>query len=280
VERGKLSVSQAAIAAKLDRAQQERIAAEAESGRTNAARTVIKQAAREVRERELGAKISAGSLNLPQQKFGVILADPVWGRAVHSEATGMDRHAANHYPTATGDRATQDDAIKALAVASLAADDCVLGLWCTDADRGIDVLRAWDFAYCSYFTWVKDIVEIGGDRDARALFRTGDRFEVFGAAGLGYIRRDRCELLLIGSRGKPVWPAPGMQGESVWFARRGEHATSRDEAHSDKPECSFQWFERHWPTTPKIELNARRPRPGWACWGFGAPPSDHEEQAA
>jgi N6-adenosine-specific RNA methylase IME4 len=76
-----------------------------------------------------------------------------------------------------------------------------------------------------------------------------------------------------------VWPAPGTQGESVWFARRGEHATSRDEAHSDKPECSLQWFERHWPTTPKIELNARRARPGWSCWGFGAPAASQHEAA-
>jgi N6-adenosine-specific RNA methylase IME4 len=251
----------------------------AAAGEAVTAKPEVKRERREVRERELGDKIAAGNLGLPQQKFGVILADPAWGGTVYGEATGMDRHAANHYPTATGDRATQDDAIKALAVASLAADDCVLGLWCTDPDRGIDVLRAWRFAYCTYFIWTKDIVEVGSDRNARAMFLAGDRFEVVGAAGLGYIRRDRSELLLIGSRGKPVWPAPGTQGESVWFARRGEHATSRDEAHSDKPECSFEWFERHWPTTPKIELNARRARPGWSCWGFGAPAASQDEAA-
>jgi hypothetical protein len=102
-------------------------------------------------------------------------------------------------------------------------------------------------------------------RNARAMFLTGDRFEVVGAAGQGYIRRDRCELLLIGSRGKPVWPAPGTQGESVWFARRGEHATARNEAHSDKPECSFQWFERRWPTIPH--------------WGLDAPPEDRQDES-
>jgi hypothetical protein len=35
-----------------------------------------------------------------------------------------------------------------------------------------------------------------------------------------------------------------MQGERVWFARRGEHAASRDEVHSDKPDCALEWFER------------------------------------
>jgi N6-adenosine-specific RNA methylase IME4 len=252
----------------------------AASGEVVTAKPAVKQEKRQEREAVLGAKIAGGSLDLPEQKFGVILADPAWGRTVYSEETGMDRHAANHYPTATGDETTQDDAIKALPVASIAADDCVLGLWCTDPHRGVDVLRAWGFEPKSYIVWVKDIVEIGSDRNARAMFLSGDRFEVVGAAGLGYIRRDRCELLLIGVRGKPVWPAPGTQGESVWFARRGEHATSRDEAHSDKPECSLQWFERHWPNTPKIELNARRARPGWARWGFDAPPADREDEAA
>jgi hypothetical protein len=86
-----------------------------------------KRARRVVRERDLGDKIASGNLDLPAL-FGVILADPQWGRTVYSEETGMDRHAANHYPTAAGTEATQDDAIKALRVVDLAATHCVLGL--------------------------------------------------------------------------------------------------------------------------------------------------------
>jgi N6-adenosine-specific RNA methylase IME4 len=271
VERGKLSVAQAAMAVRFAPAsQQERIAAEAEAGRINAARTVIKQEARQSRERDLGAKIAAGNLALPEQKFGGIIADPAWGRTVYSRDTGMDRHAANHYATATGDEATQDDAIKALPVASLAAPDCVLGLWCTDPHRGVDVLRAWGFEPKSYFVWAKDIVEIDGDRNGCAMFKSGDRFEVVGAASMGFWRRDRCELMLLGVRGSPVCPALGTQGESIWFARRGEHAASREDSHSDKPDCAHEWFERHYPNTPKVELNARRARPGWHRWGAEA----------
>jgi hypothetical protein len=145
VDQGRLSVSAAAQAAHLDPAEQRKVVEKAEAGNANAARTVIKQAAREVRERELADKIVAGNLALPQQKFGVIVADPAWGRTVYSAATGMDRHAANHYATATGDELRQDDAIKALPVASIAAADCVLGLWCTEPWRGEAVMRAWDF---------------------------------------------------------------------------------------------------------------------------------------
>jgi N6-adenosine-specific RNA methylase IME4 len=271
VDQGRLAVSAAAQAARLDPTDQRKVVAKAEAGNVNAARTVIKQAAREVRERELADKIAVGNLELPEQMYGVIVADPAWGRTTYSRDTGMDRHAANHYATATGDESTQDDAIKALPVASIAAADCVLGLWCTDPHRGIDVMRAWGFEPKSYFVWVKDVVEIGTDRNGREMFKTGDTFEVVGAAGLGFIRRDRCELLLIGSRGSPAWPAQGTQGESVWFARRGEHATRRENIHSDKPNCALEWFERHWPTTPKAELNARRARPGWTPWGAEAP---------
>jgi N6-adenosine-specific RNA methylase IME4 len=273
VDRGKLSISQAAIAARLASGQQERIAAEAEAGRANVARTVIKQAAREVRERELGDKIAAGNLALPQQRFGVIVADPQWGRTVYSEETGMDRHAGNHYPTANGTEETQDDPIKALPVAGLAAPDCVLGLWCTDPHRGVDVMRAWDFAPKSYFVWCKDVIEIEIPADVRVALGIGDGriLQVVGAPGTGFWNRDRDEIMLIGTRGHPVCPAPGTQGESVWFARRGEHAASRADSHSDKPDCSLEWFERHWPNTPKIELHARRGRAGWHTWGLEAP---------
>jgi hypothetical protein len=48
VNHGKLTVSQAAIAARLPTGQQHRVAAEAESGRANAARTVIKRETRQV----------------------------------------------------------------------------------------------------------------------------------------------------------------------------------------------------------------------------------------
>jgi len=269
VDQGKLAVSVAAQAARLDPAEQRKVVEKAEAGNANAARTVIKQAAREVRERALADKITAGNLALPVQRFGVIVADPQWGRTVYSAATGMDRHASNHYAVASGDEVTQDDAIKALPVATIAATDCVLGLWCTEPWRGEAVMRAWGFKPVAYFVWAKDIVAL--DPADNGMLRSGQKLEVVGAAGLGFWNRDRCEIMLIGVKGKPACPAPGTQGERVWFARRGEHAAKRDDVHSNKPDCALEWFERHWPTTPKAELNARRARPGWIPWGAEAP---------
>jgi N6-adenosine-specific RNA methylase IME4 len=237
----------------------------AASGQTVTAKAAVKREKRDEREAELAKKIAAESLALLVEQFGVIVADPQWGRTVYSEETGMDRHAGNHYPVAKGDQSTQDDAIKALPVASIAAKDCVLGLWCTEPWRGEAVMQAWGFAPVAYFIWVKDIVV--SDPGDNGMLRSGQHLEVIGAAGLGYWNRDRCEIMLIGTRGKPICPAPGTQGERVWFARRGEHAAVREDIHSDKPDCALEWFERHWPNTPKIELNARRVRPGWSAWG-------------
>lgn len=235
--------------------------------------TEEKRERRAAREAELGRAQAAGNLVLPNEaKYGVIVADPQWGRTVYSTETGMDRHAANHYPVATGDEATQDDAIKALPVLAIAAKDCVLGLWCTEPWRGEAVMRAWGFDPAAYFVWVKDVIVT--DPSDNGMLRSGQCLEVTGAAGLGYWNRDRCEIMLIGKRGQPVCPAPGTQGERVWFARRGEHASKREDIHSDKPDCALEWFERHWPNTPKIELNARRSRPGWDRWGFDAPSAE------
>jgi N6-adenosine-specific RNA methylase IME4 len=205
------------------------------------------------REKELGQKQQA----LPQKKYGAMLADPEWDRDVRSRETGMSRHAANHYPVSS------DEVIASRPVASIAADDCVLGLWCTDPHRGVDLMRAWGFEPKSYFVWVKGIEELEVSVHAGPSWRSliGKRILVVRQPpGTGYWNRDRDELLLIGTRGSPVCPAMGEQGESVWFALRGEH--------SEKPACSFEWFEKHFANTPKIELNARGPgRPGWDVWG-------------
>ena len=211
-----------------------------------------KKERRAEREVELSAKISA----LPQAKFGVIVADPEWKFKVFSEETGMDRAAANHYPTS--DLTT----IMARDVASIAADDAVLFLWIPVPMlvEGICVLDAWGFAvidrnpetgflepdkkharYVSSFAWLKEKIITG------------------------YWTRGKHEVLLIATRGKPVAPAMGDQLPS-WMEGEAVVASATD--HSAKPEIFLEWIEKMWPTVPKIELNRRGPaRPSWSSWG-------------
>jgi N6-adenosine-specific RNA methylase IME4 len=197
---------------------------------------VAKQTRRAERERELAAKIRA----LPDGTYGVILADPPWGFEPRSRETGMDRAADNHYPT------SKTAAIEALGVASLAAKQCVLGLWATapmllDA---LEVMSAWGFTYKTHAVWAKP------------------------KGGTGYWFAFRHELLLIGTRGAPPCPAQGEQWSSVSIVI--EAPTGR---HSEKPSFAHEFFEAFYPTVPKIELYRRGPaRPGWSAWGAEAEP--------
>lgn len=133
------------------------------------------------------------------------------------------------------------DEIKALDVASIAADDSVLLMWATVPmlPHALEVMAAWGFAYKSHVVWVKD------------------RF------GTGYWFRNQHELLLVGTRGNPPAPAPGTQWQSVIEAPVREH--------SRKPDEVYELIEAYFPNLPKIELFARHARPGWDRWGAEAP---------
>jgi N6-adenosine-specific RNA methylase IME4 len=235
VDRGKLSISQAAVAARLSSEQQERIASEAEAGRIDTARKVIKQAARESRESRLGNAQASGNLHLPDKRYGVILADPEWRFEPWSRETGMDRSPDNHYPTST------TEVIASRTVERLVAADCVLFLWATVPmlPDALAVMAAWGFKYKSHFVWVKD------------------------RAGTGYSGRNEHELLLVGTNGNIPAPAPGTQKGSVISAPVGDHSV--------KPDQAYELIEAYFPSLPKIELNARRARPGWDTWGLDAP---------
>ena len=162
VEQGKIAVSVAAGLATAPEAIQRQAVAEPER-----AHVLVKQAARAEREAELAAK----QLALPDQELGVIYADPPWRFEVYSRDTGMDRDGSKPL---SGPCARKT--IKALDVASIAADDCVLFLWATAPmlPQALEVMAAWGFEYRTNFVWAKD------------------------RAGTGYWSRNQHELLLVG----------------------------------------------------------------------------------
>jgi N6-adenosine-specific RNA methylase IME4 len=198
--------------------------------------TEEKRERRTARELELGRTQAAGNLALPSAaKYGVILADPEWRFEPYSRETGMDRAADNHYPTSA------TDAIAARPVAEIAADDCVLFLWATVPmlPDALTVMAAWGFKYRTNFTWAKDRI------------------------GTGYWNRNKHEHLLVGVKGDVPAPAMGTQRESLLAGDVREHSV--------KPDWQYELIEAYFPTLPKIELNARRPRAGWDSWGLDAP---------
>lgn len=193
--------------------------------------TIAKKARREARETDLASRQVA----LPEKRYGVIYADPEWRFEPWSRESGMDRAPDNHYPT------TELADIKARDVASIAAADCVLFLWATAPmiAGALDVVAAWGFGYRSHMIWRK--------------VRKG------AARGTGYWFTGEHELLLVGTRGAIPAPAPGTQWPSVIEAPVGRH--------SAKPDEFAHMIEEYFPTLPRIELNARAPRPGWDVWG-------------
>jgi N6-adenosine-specific RNA methylase IME4 len=203
-------------------------------------KTVAKQVGRADKEKRLAQKQRA----LPLEQFNVILADPAWRFEPYSRETGMDRAADNHYPT------QETPEIMALPVGTLAASDCVLFLWATPAMlcEALRVMRFWGFEYKSNYDWRKQ------------------------KAGTGYWSRNRHEHLLIGTRGNIPAPAPGTQWDSVIDAPAGQH--------SEKPDAVYEMIEQYYPNVPKIELNARRARTGWAAWGNEAPEANSPEAAS
>lgn len=228
VESGKVSVSAAADAAKLPKQQQRDAVAKGPS----AVKAAGKRASRDQREVVLAEKIQA----LPGKRYGLIFADPEWRFEPRSRETGMDRAADNHYPTSETEEIARRD------IDSIAAQDCVLGLWATAPmiEDGLYVMRKWGFIYKTQVIWFKQ--------------RPGQ------GRGTGYWFLGEHEILLVGTRGLVVAPAPGSQFRSVVLAPVGEH--------SAKPDVFLEMFETYFPNIPKIELNRRGPaRPGWDAWG-------------
>lgn len=220
-----------------------------------------KARSRAERERDLAGRIR----DLPDRRYGVILADPEWRFEPRSRVTGMDRAPENHYPTSPLEAIMRRD------VGSIAAADCVLFLWATVPmlAEAFCVLDAWGFAAFGRDPASGFLVP---DKSAARYVSSAawQKYRPGTGIGLGHWFRVDHEILLIATRGAPVAPRHGDQWRSVL-----DRPASR--VHSEKPECVAEMIEQFWPTLPKIELNRRGPpRPGWDAWGNEAGSFDPE----
>ncbi|MCM5556302.1 MT-A70 family methyltransferase [Pleomorphomonas sp. JP5] len=190
------------------------------------------------REHALGGKQRA----LPDKKYGVILTDFEWKYVVYGEATGRDRSPDNHYPC------SDMEALRARDVGALAADDCMYFGWVPAPflKLAIELMEHHGFQYVTHLIWIKE--------------RPGD------ARGTAYWFSGEHEVVLVGKRGNPPAPTPGTQFPSYFVAPVGEHSAKPDRVH--------EIAEAYFPNLPKIELNARRRRPGWDAWGNEADGGD------
>jgi N6-adenosine-specific RNA methylase IME4/ParB-like chromosome segregation protein Spo0J len=205
-----------------------------------AEKQIEKKERRDTREAELGRRLR----EMPEKHFGVAIEDFEWDHKPWSRETGMDRHPANHYPTAADAHTPEEIVARTAERFKCLADDCVLYMWTTIPHEAIAhrVLELRGFKYVTQRIWSK--------------LRSGN------GRGPGYWVTGEHEILLIGVRGKVVPPATA-HFRSLFEAPVGEH--------SQKPDQQYEHAEFHFPNLPKIELNARRARPGWQRWGNEAP---------
>lgn len=166
---------------------------------------------------------------LPPGQFRLLYADPPW-RYQHLPQT-ESRRIENQYPT------MELAAICALRVP--AADDAVLFLWATSPKlaEALEVITAWGFTYTTCAVWDKERM------------------------GMGYYFRQQHELLLVATRGALPVPKDSLRMSSVIRVRRG--------AHSEKPARVYELLEAmypHFTAADRVELFARRQRPGWTTW--------------
>jgi len=187
---------------------------------------------------------------LEKNKFGVIVADPPWSFNDKLKYGGViKRSADSHYSTLT------PGIIRSLPVDQLAAENCILALWVPSAmlKVGLDTMEEWGFQYKQLWIWGK----ISKKDPTRLAF------------GMGRLGRNCHEPCLLGVKGKYTkFLENNSQRNLMMHPNIG---------HSSKPEQLQDSLDLMFPKWKKLELFARRRRPGWDCIGNESPTTKGED---
>ncbi len=216
-------------------------------------------------------------------KFQTIIADAPWfyadAKKERKDGAGPTRGigACHHY-----DQMKTDEIVDLTwRVQNITADRCHLYLWATmplwpDAQR---VMMAWGFKYKTVaFCWVKVNKKRFDDAiytvQQPSLFENGRTVETFLDSltffGPGFYTGSNIEVVLIGTKGRPFKHAAGRKAAQIVYAPLGEH--------SAKPEAVQDRIEWMYPDAfPRLEMFARRDRPGWFCVGNEVPRTTGED---
>ena len=170
-------------------------------------------------------------------RYATILADPPWQFQNRTGKMAPEHKRLLRYPT------LELQEIMQLPVTRLAAAQSHLYLWVPNAllMEGLEVLRAWGFAYKTNLVWYK--IRKDGGPDGR---------------GVGFYFRNVTELVLFGVRGSMRTLQPGRTQVNLFSTRKREHSRKPDELYPMIEACS---------PGPYLELFARFRRNGWDQWG-------------
>jgi N6-adenosine-specific RNA methylase IME4 len=171
--------------------------------------------------------------SLKPYSYDFIMIDPPWKFATYSDK-GKGKSPDRHYATMS----IED--IKALPVADLAADNCLLWVWGTAPmlPQQFDVIAHWGFTYKTKGVWVKRTVN--------------------GKLGfsLGYGFRNAHEEIILAKIGEPVLE---RDVRSVIEGPLREN--------SRKPDEAYREAERLMPYARRADVFSREDRKGWEACG-------------
>lgn len=185
-------------------------------------------------------------------KFQVILADPPW--PYDNAKSNRPALGGKTYPTMT----MQELYSLWWQIEPVTDKDCVMFMWATlpKIREASELLSRWGFEYITTpFVWVK-LNPTGYVTD---LYPKGVALAGGVYSGMGHWTCGNVELVLMGKKGAPHRVRKDIK--QVVFAPRGRH--------SEKPEEVQRRIELLMGDEAlKLEMFARRERPGWTCVGL------------
>lgn len=171
----------------------------------------------------------------------VIVADCPW--AFDDKLPGETRGAEKNYPCLTVEE------LKVFPLPDIAFD-CALFFWrvASQPQAALDVMKAWGFTVKGEVVWLKKTV-------------TGKRW-----FGMGRILRAEHELCHVAVRGRP--PVLNRSMRSTFITEMDFDGLSAvNHRHSQKPDEFYEIVEELF-GGPRVEMFARKHRPGWTCLGL------------
>lgn len=196
-------------------------------------------------------------------KFNLIAADPPWRFSDPLEMDDVKRGADAQYK---GTMTLQTIVELSYYLRRVAADDSVLILWVPDSmlEDGLRVMRVWGFRQTQILTWVKTGV------DERRLDPENIPEDLQMAFGMGRIFRNCDEHALVGVKGSATKILSDRATRNTFL-----HPNLK---HSAKPDNVMAALDKMFPAPlPKLEIFARRARPGWTTVGNECPTTMGED---
>lgn len=164
-------------------------------------------------------------------KYRCILIDPPWPQRMSGQYSTSRKKRAEKLPYQT----MQVVDLMKLPVRSVSSEDCHLWLWTTNQfiEEGFLLMRAWGFKFLAPIHAVKP-------------------------SGLGNYFVHRSQTILFGYKEKCRFPLARYKPNVI--------NVGDPKRHSEKWDETYDYIEAISPG-PRLELFARRKRPGWDVWG-------------